>query len=56
MQVAEAVHKYARGAGLGVLPLYGGAPMHQQIKGLERGPASSSPRRAGRWITSAAAR
>jgi ATP-dependent RNA helicase DeaD len=39
MQVAEAVHKYARGAGLGVLPLYGGAPMHQQIKGLERGPA-----------------
>ncbi len=39
MQVAEAIHKYARGAGLGVLPLYGGAPMHQQIKGLERGPA-----------------
>jgi ATP-dependent RNA helicase DeaD len=39
MQVAEAVHKYARGAALGVLPLYGGAPMHQQIKGLERGPA-----------------
>jgi ATP-dependent RNA helicase DeaD len=39
MQVAEAVHKYARGAGLSVLPLYGGAPMHQQIKGLERGPA-----------------
>src|SRR3954462_10717530 len=39
MQVAEAIHKYARGAGLAVLPLYGGAPMHQQIKGLERGPA-----------------
>ncbi len=39
MQVAEAIHKYARGAGLGVLPLYGGAPMHQQIQGLERGAA-----------------
>src|SRR5438552_8286976 len=28
MQVAEAVHKYAKGVGLTVLPLYGGAPMH----------------------------
>ena len=28
MQVAEAVHKYARGGRLTVLPLYGGAPMH----------------------------
>ena len=37
MQVAEAVHKYARGSGLTVLPLYGGAPMHQQIRTLERG-------------------
>ena len=37
MQVSEAVHKYARGAGLTVLPLYGGAPMHQQIRALERG-------------------
>jgi ATP-dependent RNA helicase DeaD len=37
MQVAEAVHKYARGVGLGVLPLYGGAPMFQQIRALERG-------------------
>jgi len=37
MQVAEAVHKYARGTGLTVLPLYGGAPMHQQIRTLERG-------------------
>src|SRR5258708_38327907 len=27
MQVAEAVHKYAKGVGLTVLPLYGGAPM-----------------------------
>jgi ATP-dependent RNA helicase DeaD len=55
MQVAEAVHKYARGAGLGVLPLYGGAPMHQQIKGLERGPAVvvATP---GHSTTSAAAR
>ena len=37
MQVAEAVHKYARGGKLTVLPLYGGAPMLQQIRGLERG-------------------
>ena len=39
MQVAEAIHKYARGSGLGVLPLYGGASMYQQIRGLERGTA-----------------
>ncbi|MGE3510644.1 MAG: DEAD/DEAH box helicase, partial [Vicinamibacterales bacterium] len=37
MQVAEAVHKYAKGLGLSVLPLYGGAPMHLQIRALERG-------------------
>ncbi len=37
MQVAEAIHKYAKGVGLTVLPLYGGAPMHQQIRSLERG-------------------
>ena len=37
MQVAEAVHKYARGGRLSVLPLYGGAPMLQQVRGLERG-------------------
>jgi ATP-dependent RNA helicase DeaD len=39
MQVAEAVHKYGRGSKLTVLPLYGGAPMHQQIRSLERGAA-----------------
>ncbi len=37
MQVAEAIHKYAKGSALSVLPLYGGAPMHQQIRALERG-------------------
>src|SRR6188474_1429356 len=37
MQVAEAIHKYARGSKLSVLPLYGGAPMHSQIRSLERG-------------------
>jgi ATP-dependent RNA helicase DeaD len=37
MQVAEAVHKYAKGIGLTVLPIYGGAPMHHQIVGLQRG-------------------
>ncbi|MEO8481673.1 MAG: DEAD/DEAH box helicase [Acidobacteriota bacterium] len=37
MQVAEAAHKYARGTGISVVPLYGGAPMSQQIRALERG-------------------
>src|SRR5687768_10215002 len=37
MQVAEATHKYARGSGLIVVPLYGGASMMQQIRALERG-------------------
>jgi ATP-dependent RNA helicase DeaD len=37
MQVAEATHRYARGAGLHVAPLYGGAPMFQQMGALERG-------------------
>ncbi len=37
MQVAEATHKYARGTGLAVVPLYGGASMPQQIRALERG-------------------
>jgi ATP-dependent RNA helicase DeaD len=37
MQVAEAVHKYARGSQLHVLPLYGGAPMQAQVRALERG-------------------
>jgi ATP-dependent RNA helicase DeaD len=37
MQVAEAVHKYARGSGMAVVPLYGGASMQQQIRALDRG-------------------
>jgi ATP-dependent RNA helicase DeaD len=37
MQVAEAVHKYAKQTRLTVVPLYGGAPMHQQIRALHRG-------------------
>ncbi len=37
MQVAEAVHKYAKGTGLTVIPVYGGASMEQQIRGLTRG-------------------
>src|SRR3972149_7692929 len=48
MQVAEAIHKYARGVGLGVLPLYGGAPMFQQLRAPARGPevAVATPGRA----------
>jgi ATP-dependent RNA helicase DeaD len=37
MQVAEATHKYARGTGIAVVPLYGGASMMQQIRALDRG-------------------
>ena len=37
MQVAEAVHRYARGSGIAVVPLYGGASMQQQIRALDRG-------------------
>ena len=37
MQVSEAIHRYARGTGLCVVPLYGGSSMAQQIRSLERG-------------------
>ena len=37
MQLAEATHKYARGTGICVVPVYGGAPMMQQIRALDRG-------------------
>jgi ATP-dependent RNA helicase DeaD len=37
MQVAEAVHKYARGSGLRVVPIYGGQSIVQQLRALERG-------------------
>ncbi len=37
MQVAEAVHKYAKGVGIKVVPIYGGAPISQQISTLQRG-------------------
>jgi ATP-dependent RNA helicase DeaD len=37
MQVSEAIHKYAGGTGLTVVPLYGGASMEQQIRALTRG-------------------
>ncbi len=37
MQVAEALHKYAKGTTLTVTPLYGGAPMDHQIRALRRG-------------------
>jgi ATP-dependent RNA helicase DeaD len=37
MQVAEATHKYARGSGVSVVPVYGGASMQQQVRTLDRG-------------------
>ena len=39
MQVAEALHQYGKGLRIAVAPLYGGAPMSQQIRALERGAA-----------------
>lgn len=37
MQVAEAVHRYGKGRGVSVLPIYGGQAFEQQQKGLKRG-------------------
>ena len=37
MQVAEAIHRYGRGAGVSVVPIYGGASMSQQLRALGRG-------------------
>ena len=37
MQVAEAIHKYAKTTTLTVVPCYGGAPMDQQVRALQRG-------------------
>src|SRR5215204_6587119 len=37
MQVAEAIHKYGRGTGLAVVPVYGGSSMSQQLRSLGRG-------------------
>ncbi|MCX6544393.1 MAG: DEAD/DEAH box helicase [Acidobacteria bacterium] len=37
IQVSEAIHTYAKGFPLNVVPLYGGAPMDQQIRALRRG-------------------
>ena len=37
MQVSEAIHKYAHGTNVTVVPLYGGSSMDQQIRALDRG-------------------
>ena len=37
IQVAEAVHRYGKGLGVRVLPVYGGASMSAQIRSLRRG-------------------
>jgi ATP-dependent RNA helicase DeaD len=37
MQVSEAVHRYGRGLGARVLPIYGGQPIVRQLKALDRG-------------------
>ena len=48
MQVAEAIHKYSKRTALTVVPLFGGAPMDQQIRALSRGAdiAVATPGRA----------
>jgi ATP-dependent RNA helicase DeaD len=37
MQVAEAFHSYGKALGVRVVPVYGGQPIHQQLRGLARG-------------------
>ncbi|HEX6965933.1 MAG TPA: DEAD/DEAH box helicase [Gemmatimonadaceae bacterium] len=37
MQVAQAVHRYGRGLGVQVLPIYGGQAITQQLRALKRG-------------------
>jgi ATP-dependent RNA helicase DeaD len=37
MQVSEAIHKYGRGLGARVLPVFGGQPIGRQITALKRG-------------------
>src|SRR5512139_2044947 len=37
IQVSEAIHRYGRGLKLGVLPVYGGQWIGQQLKALSRG-------------------
>jgi ATP-dependent RNA helicase DeaD len=37
IQVAEAVHRYGKGLGTRVLPVYGGSPIGRQIRSLESG-------------------
>ncbi|HTR03820.1 MAG TPA: DEAD/DEAH box helicase [Thermoanaerobaculia bacterium] len=37
MQLAEAVHRYGKTIGVRVLPVYGGASMDSQLRGLHRG-------------------
>jgi len=37
MQVAEAIHRYGKGKRASVLPIYGGQPIGQQLRVLDRG-------------------
>ncbi len=37
VQVSEAIHKYGRGIGARVLPIYGGQPIGRQLSALKRG-------------------
>jgi ATP-dependent RNA helicase DeaD len=37
MQVSEAIHRYGTALGARVLPVYGGAPLHRQVRALESG-------------------
>src|SRR5690349_488715 len=37
MQVAEAIHRYGKGLGTRVLPIYGGQSIQQQLRALRRG-------------------
>ena len=51
MQVAEAIHQYGKELGVRVLPVYGGQPIGQQLRGLPAASTSSSRRPAARSTT-----
>ena len=51
MQVAEAIHRYGEPLAIRVLPVYGGQPIGQQLRGLAAASTSSWRRPAGRSTT-----
>ena len=55
MQVAEAFHVYGKGLGARVVPVYGGQPIGQQLRGLRRGVDVVVATPGPRWSTTSSA-